>query len=92
MNANFAIIYDTTNEEVIVGDILYNTSFINQGQQVDITDKVAMQIRMAREQIGVKGKKFNISHLSQEQLEMCNKAMNLETEIDEERGLSHGAR
>lgn len=92
MNANFAIIYDTTNEEVIVGDILYNTSFINQGQQVDITDKVAMQIRMAIEQIGVKGKKFNISRLSQEQLEMCNKAMNLETEIDEERGLSHGAR
>ena len=92
MNANFAIIYDTTNEEVIVGDILYNTSFNNQGQQVDITDKVAMQIRMAIEQIGVKGKKFNISHLSQEQLEMCNKAMNLETEIDEERGLSHGAR
>ena len=92
MNANFAIIYDTTNEEVIVGDILYNTSFINQGQQVDITDKVAMQIRMAIEQIGVKGKKLNISRLSQEQLEMCNKAMNLETEIDEERGLSHGAR
>lgn len=92
MNANFAIIYDTTNEEVIVGDILYNTSFNNQGQQVDITDKVAMQIRMAIEQIAVKGKKFNISHLSQEQLEMYNKAMNLETEIDEERGLSHGAR
>lgn len=92
MNANFAIIYDTTNEEVIVGDILYNTSFNNQGQQVDITDKVAMQIRMAIEQIAVKGKKFNTSHLSQEQLEMCNKAMNLETEIDEERGLPHGER
>lgn len=92
MNANFAIIYDTTDEEVILGDILYNTSFNNQGQQVDITDKVAMQIRMAIEQIGVKGKKFNVSHLSQEQLEMCNKAMNLGTEIDEERGLSHGAR
>ena len=92
MNANFAIIYDTTNEEVIVGDILYNTSFNNQGKQVDITDKVAMQIRMALELIGVKGKKFNISYLSQEQLEMCNKAINLKTEIDEERGLSHGAR
>lgn len=92
MNANFAIIYDMTNEEIIVGDILYNTSFNNQGQQVDITDKVAMQIRMAIEQIGVKGKKFNISHLSEEQLKMCNKAMNLEAEIDEERGLSHGAR
>ncbi len=92
MNANFAIIYDTTSEEVIVGDVLYNTSFDNNGQQIDISDKVAMQIRMAIEQIGVKGKKFNISRLSQEQLEMCNKAMNLETEIDEERGLSHGAR
>ena len=92
MNANFAIIYDITNEEIIVGDILYNTSFNNQGQQVDITDKVAMQIRMAIEQIGVKGKKFNISNLSEEQLKMCNKAMNLEAEIDEERGLSHGAR
>lgn len=92
MNANFAIIYDTTSDEIIVGDVLYNTSFDNNGQQIDISDKVAMQIRMAIEQIGVKGKKFNISRLSQEQLEMCNKAMNLETEIDEERGLSHGAR
>ena len=92
MNANFAIIYDTTNEEIIVGDILYNTLFNNQGQQVDITDKVAMQIRMAIEQIAVKGKKFNLSLLSQEQFEMCNKAMNLETDIDEERGLSHGSR
>lgn len=92
MNANFAIIYDTTSDEIIVGDVLYNTSFDNNGQQIDISDKVAMQIRMAIEQIGVKGKKFNISRLSQEQLEMCNMAMNLETEIDEERGLSHGAR
>ncbi len=92
MNANFAIIYDTTSEEVIVGDVLYNTSFDNNGQQIDISDKVAMQIRMAIEQIGVEDKKFNISRLSQEQLEMYNKAMNLETEIDEERGLSHGAR
>lgn len=92
MNANFAIIYDTTSDEIIVGDVLYNTSFDNNGQQIDISDKVAMQIRMAIEQIGVKGKKFNISRLNQEQLEMCNMAMNLETEIDEERGLSHGAR
>ena len=92
MNANFAIIYDTTSEEVIVGDVLYNTSFDNNGQQIDISDKVAMQIKMAIEQIVVKGKKFNTSRLSQEQLEMCNKAMNLDAEIDEERGLSHGAR
>ena len=92
MNSNFAIIYDTTSKEIIIGDILYNTSFNNQGQQVDISNKVAMQIRMALEQIGEKGKKFNISHLSQEQLEMYNRAMNLETEIDEERGLSRGAR
>ncbi len=92
MNANFAIIYDTTNEEVTIGDILYNTSFDNQGQQVDITDKVTMQIRMAMEQIGVKGKELNTSRLSQEQIEMCNKAMNLDKEIDEERGISHGAR
>ncbi len=92
MNANFAIIYDTTEEEIIVGDILYNTSFNNRGQQEDITDKVAMQIGMAIDQIGGKEKSFNISHLSQEQQEMCNKARNLEAEIEEERGLSHGAR
>lgn len=92
MNANFAIIYDTKEEEVVVGDLLYNTKINNNGTEIDITDKVAMQIRMAIEQIGIKGKKFNISRLNQEQLEMCSKAMNLEHEIDEERGLSHGAR
>ncbi|MDD6879222.1 MAG: hypothetical protein PUD59_03215 [bacterium] len=87
MNANFAIIYDTTDEEIIVGDVLYNTSFDNNGQQIDISDKVAMQIRMAMEQIGVKDKEFNIDSLSQEQREMFNKARNLTTEIDKERGL-----
>ena len=92
MNANFAIIYDTREDSVVVGDILYNTSVNLKGQQVDITDKVAMQIRMAIEQIGVKGKKFDISRLDQEQLEMCSKAMNLNEELDVERGISHGAR
>jgi len=92
MNANFAIIYDTTEDSVVVGDILYNTSVNVKGQPVDITDKVAMQIRMAIEQIGVKGKKFDISRLDQQQLEMCSKAMNLDEEIDVERGISHGAR
>lgn len=92
MNANFAIIYEATNDEIIIGDILYNTSFENHGYQVDITDKVTMQIRMALEQIGVQGKKLNTSRLDKEQQELCNRAMSLEAEIDEERGLSHGAR
>jgi hypothetical protein len=92
MNANFAIIYDTTDEEITIGDILYNTTLENDGKQIDISDKVIMQIRMALEQIGINDKKIDISHLSKEQLEMCKKALDLDKEIDEERGISHGTR
>ena len=92
MNANFAIIYEENNNKNVIGDILYNTSFEENGKSIDITDKVTMQIRMALEQIREEGKEFDVSRLGNEQQEMYNKAMNLDKEIDEERGLSHGSK
>jgi len=92
MNANFAIIYEIRKEDIVIADLLYNTSINNAGQVIDITEQVVMQIRMALEQIGFKGKKFNLDRLKKEQLEMCEKAMRLDKEIDEERGFSYGTR
>lgn len=92
MNANFAIIYDTRDSEIIIGDLLFNTSFNNNGQEIDITDAVAMQIRMAIEQIGITGANVDISRLNQKQIEMLNRALALNEEIDSERGISHGSR
>lgn len=92
INANFILIYDTKDEEIILGELLYNSSFDNQGQIVDYTDKLAIQIRNALEQIKDRNKEFNINRLNEEKKEMLNKAISLDNEIDEERGLTHGTR
>ncbi len=91
-NANFAIIYDELPDEIIIGDILFDSNLKDKGFNIDITDKVAMQIRNAFIQIGLNKKKFNINSLDKKQLEMCNRALNIEEELDLERGLSHGTR
>jgi len=88
MNPNFAIIYDEDNDKVRIGKLLFNTKVDNEEQQIDIIDKVVIQIRLAIEQI--KGnKQIDISELDDKQKEMYEKAMNLTNELDIERGLGH---
>jgi len=91
-NANVAIIYDIKDDAIVIGDILYNTNFNVNDEQIDVTDKVIMQIRRAIEQLDIKDKKIDITRLNQEQIEIYNKALNLNEEIDIERGLSYGTR
>jgi len=93
MNANFAIIYDATSDQIVIGDVLYNKTVNLSGRETDISNVIALQIRMAIEQISAGGKNIDISRLDKEKLEMCSKAMNLtQEEIDKERGISHGSR
>lgn len=88
MNPNFAIIYEIDNDELKIGDLLFNTSASNGTNTIDITDSVLMQINLAINQI--KGnRKIDASSLNEEQQKMYYKATSLTDEIDIEREIKH---
>ena len=89
MHPNFAIIYEVSNEEVKIADLFFNTKVIINNKDMDITDIVAMQLRLAINQIS-SGCKINVTSLDDEQLKMYKKAMDLKDEIDIERGIKGG--
>jgi len=88
LHPNFAIIYDTNDKEVRIGDLLYNTKYKNNKEVVNIEDKVLIQMRLALEQIS-KEKEVNVSNLSDYQKEMYEKIVALNDELDIERGVGH---
>ena len=88
MHPNFAIIYDINDDRLRVGDLLFNTKVENEQQQMDIENKVVMQMRLAFEQIA-SDKKVNISDLDENQKEMYLKITQLTDEMDIERGIGH---
>ena len=88
MNPNFAIIYEIDNDELKIGDLLFNTSASDGTNTIDITDSVLMQINLAINQI--KGnRKIDVSSLNEEQQKMYYKATALTDEIDIEREIKH---
>ena len=89
MNPNFAIVYEEKEDEIVIGEILYNTSIKNGDEIIDITDEVAMQMKMALDQIGKEEKPFTLKRLSEKQQKMYDKAIMMDTEQVKERGLSH---
>ena len=89
LHPNFAIVYDRNGDTIKIGDLLFNTKIDNGPQQMDIEDKVIMQIRLALDQIS-DGKKIDISSLDEKQREMYNKAISLTSEMDTERGVGNG--
>ena len=77
MNVNFAIIYEESEEEIVIADILHNS----------LTEPfVFLQIRMAIEQLKATGKKINTDDLEEEKKAIYTQIMNLDEEIDVERG------
>ena len=88
MNPNFAIIYDTTSSQVRIGDLLFNTKIKTPDKEIDISDIVKIQIRLALDQISY-DKEIVLSNLNQNQQQMLEKAKSLTDEIDKERGVSH---
>ena len=88
MNPNFAIIYDTTSSQVRIGDLLFNTKIKTPNKEIDISDIVKIQIRLALDQISY-DKEIVLSNLNQNQQQMLEKAKSLTDEIDKERGVSH---
>ena len=88
MNPNFAIIYDTTSSQVRIGDLLFNTKIKTPDKEIDISDIVKIQIRLALDQISY-DKEIVLSNLNQNQQQMIEKAKSLTDEIDKERGVSH---
>ena len=76
INPNFAIIYDVNDNIINIGDLLFNTK-IEIDEEVDITDKVMMQINIAINQIK-KDKEIDISSLDENQRKMYNSSLNLE--------------
>lgn len=88
MNPNFAIIYDFSGEKIRIGELLYNTKIDNNQQQMDIEQKVIIQLRLAFDQIS-EGKEIDISSLDEKQKEMYNRVIGMTNEIDIERGIDH---
>ena len=89
LHPNFAIIYDSSDDKVTIGDLLFNTNVKdNEGKEVSIEDKVVIQLRLALEQIG-NNKLIDSSRLNEKQIDIYNKAVNLTEEIDIERGVGH---
>lgn len=88
MNPNFAIIYDTTSSQVRIGDLQFNTKIKTPDKEIDISDIVKIQIRLALDQISY-DKEIVLSNLNQNQQQMLEKAKSLTDEIDKERGVSH---
>jgi hypothetical protein len=88
MNPNFAIIYDINKDNLIIGDLLFNTKVDNGKQQIDIENQVVMQIRLALEQIAG-DKKIEVCALDKSQKEMYDKVVGLTNEMDIERGINH---
>ena len=84
----YAIIYAEKEDEIVLADLFYNMK-VKVPDDVDAAAKIIIQIRLALEQIK-NGKKFNTSMLDDEQMRIFMMATNLDKELDEERGLSHG--
>ena len=82
---NFAIIFEKDDEEVIIADLLFNTSTKVDNRVIDIKDEVLQQMKLAFNQISDK-LDFNISMLNDKQKSMYYKAMNLNEELFMNRG------
>jgi len=89
MNPNFAIIYDINDNNIIIGDLLYNFNIDNEEQQMDIKKDVLLQMKLALEQIS-KEKTIDTSELSEEQMKIYNELEILNEEINIKKGVSHG--
>lgn len=88
LHPNFAIIYDTYGDKITIGDLLFNTKIDNFDQQMDIEDKVIMQIRLALNQIA-SGKEVVLLEPTEKQQLMYEKIMGLKNEMDIERGVGY---
>lgn len=86
LHPNFAIIYDDNNNRITVGDLLYNFKVDNNHQQMDITNDVLLQIKLAFNQI-TKNKKIDISNLNEEQKNIYNQLGLLTEEISNRKGV-----
>lgn len=83
MDSNFAVIYTDSND-IVIADLLFNNEI--DSDKKDITESVAMQIKLALDQIA-NGKNIDTSNLSQIQLDMYKKAMSKKDNMDKERGI-----
>jgi hypothetical protein len=93
MNANFAIIYEEKEDKIVIGDIYYNTSFKDNDNEIDITDRVIEQLYEAFEQINPEKKEIDINNLDKDQLEMFKKVIILnEDKKDNYEGVGYGTR
>ncbi len=88
LTPNFAIIYDTDGDKVTIGELLFNTDVYSGREHLNIEESVAIQIRMALEQIA-SGKEVDISALNKKQKSMYNKAIGLKEELDIDSGISY---
>lgn len=88
INPNFAIIYEEEGNTIKIADLFYNFTISNNNQPLDITNVTIMQLRLALNQIG-EGKTIDISSLDDKEQEVYQKALELNEELDTERGVNH---
>ena len=88
-NANFCVIYEDTEDEIIIGDILYNKTIKLNDSDVDIFDEIIIQVSIALKQINPNNKNFNIDQLEDERLEIFNKAIESDENLYKGKGLCY---
>lgn len=91
INPNFCIIYEETENEIKIVDVLSTLQIVNQRVDHSAQEKVTLQMKIAILQLLKAGKPFNTNSLSQRELETLNSIMELpEQALEQERGISHG--
>ena len=88
MHPNYGIIYESDEEKVKIGELVFNTLVIEKGIEKDITPTVLNQLKLALDQI-LQGKRLDMSQLDNKAKEMIERALAINEELDEERGVSH---
>jgi len=72
IHPNFVVLYKETELNNIILDIFLNTKIDNKEQQLDITNTVLLQIKLALIQISKNNKKIDISKLTMDKIDIFN--------------------
>lgn len=85
MHPNFAVIYEVNENSVKIADLLYNPIITSENEK---SKTILIQIKLALEQIS-KNKNIDTNNLSDDAKKIFNQALNINEEIDIERGIKH---
>ena len=90
-NANFAILYEETDDKIKIGEILFVDKVLLNDEEKDVTEIVKKQIVIALKQINPNNKEFDVSLLENRSKVMFDSIFDISPQ-EKEGGLSHGSK